>query len=324
MNDFRFPRLQRLLTRLAGDSRGPAFIRKAMVAAVATMLIFGVGTASAEFESVPMTAEESASAEPSPSPFPTDESGVTPAGGGGGSVNNEVVVINTVDGRTANRAGIGVARVTGDDSYNQNAAAATSQCSDCRTVAVAAQAVIIQRNDATTIKPSNIAIAVNANCLRCETVALAYQLVFTTDGLVRYDDGVGAQLAGYRASLQEVAGNDNLSIPEMEARIGGIVDEMWAALRAELEAVGIQGDARPAKARDVATGDTAEPSPSPSPSESPSESPSPSPTSSESPDPEPTSTESSGAEATPSAAEEESPSPEPSPSPSPSPSPDST
>lgn len=254
--------------------------KRVFASAIVMVLVFSVGSASAEYDPTAagsfLTGTEPSPA-PSPEPSPAAESGVTLPGGGGGNINNEVVVINTVDGRSAHRAGAGVALVTGDDAHNQNAAAATSSCSDCRTVAVAAQAVIIQRTDATTIAPRNFAIALNEGCVRCQTFAAAYQLVFTTDGLVRFSAGARERLAGMEGQLRAVASDEGLSFPDMEARLDAIVEEMWGVVTSELQAVGVQGFGRPAKDTDAATEDTAEPSPSPSPSESPSASPSASP-----------------------------------------------
>ena len=284
--------------------------KRAIGMALAAVMLLGVGNASAEFE--PTTTQEpvptDTAASPTPSPSPS-EPGPPDGAGGGGNVNNEVVVINTVDGRAADRAGFGVARVVGSDVHNQNAAAATSSCDDCRTVAVAAQAVIIQRTDATTIAPKNFAIAINQSCTSCETFAAAYQYVFTTDGLVRFDAGLAQKLSGLQGQIRAVAGNESLSFPEMEARIDGLVEQMWSLVRSELVAVGVQGTGRGTKDTDKTTEDTGGPSPSPSPS--PSESPSASPT--------PTASD-SGADASPTPSASASPAPEPSASGSPAPS----
>ena len=265
---------------------------------LALLLVLGVGSASAEFEPVPASEPPTAEATPTPStstPTPeatTTEEGITPAGGGGGNVNNEVVVINTVDGRFAHRAGVGVARVTGYEAENQNAAAATSSCDDCRTVAVAAQAVLIQRTDATRIAPRNYAIALNQSCSGCETFAAAYQYVFTTDGLVRFSPGAEQKVAAFQARIREVAASESLSFPEMESRIDALVGQMWATVKSELEAVGVQGTGRPSKDTDRATGST-DPSPSPTPSETPSASPSSEPAETASPEPAASATQAS-------------------------------
>jgi hypothetical protein len=121
-------------------------------------------------------------------------------------------------------------------------------------------------------------------------------------------------VAGFRGQIQEVAGNEALSFPEMEDSIDAIVDRMWAVVKSELAAVGVQGASRANKDTDQATEDTGDPSPSPSPS--PSESASPEPSSSATPDPEPSG---SGAEPSPTPESNESPSSEPSGSPSSSP-----
>ena len=259
--------------------------KRAVLLALAVLMVLGVGSARADFDpaytgAVPVAEESPA---PEGSPVPEDsaspEGGIVPPGGGGGNVNNEVVVINRVDGRSAHRAALGVARVTGGEAHNQNAAAATSSCDDCRTVAVATQIVIIQRTNATEIAPRNYAIALNAGCTRCETFAASYQYVFTTDGLVRFDDGVQQKLAGLQGQIRSVAGNDDLTFPEMEAKIDGLVEQMWALARSELQAVGLQGTGRPSKDTDAKK--TGNESPSPSPSAEPSESPSPKPSASD-------------------------------------------
>jgi putative peptide zinc metalloprotease protein len=286
---------------------------------LAFVLILGIGSASAEFQPTgdPTTSGEVTQASPSPEVSPEPEAslsaeGVVPPNGGGGNVNNEVVVINTVDSRFAHRAGVGFARVTGREAHNQNAAAATSSCNDCRTVAVAAQAVVVQRTDASDISPRNFAVAINADCVRCETFAAAYQLVFTTDGLVRFAPGAEQRMAALEGEIRAVAGNEELSFSELEARIDALVEETWAVVKGELEAVGMQGTGRPSKDTDEKTTGDESPSPSPSPSESTSPSPSPdaseSPGTSEqepSPTPEPTET------ATPATEPEEIPSPGP-------------
>lgn len=132
--------------------------------------------------------------------------------------------------------------------------------------------------------------------------------MFTTDGLVRFDDGLAQKLSGLQGQIRAVAGNESLSFPEMEARIDGLVEQMWALVRSELVAVGVQGTGRATKDTDETTEDAG--GPSPSPSASPSESPSAS----------PTPTVSDGAEASPTPSESASPDPEPSASGSPAPS----
>ena len=170
-----------------------------------------------------------------------NSSGVTAEGGGGGTVNNEVVVINLHDGRFVSRTGFGTARVTGESAYNQNAAAAVSSCIDCRTVAVAIQIVLIQRTDASTIAPTNYAIALNQSCTGCETFATAYQYVVTTDGIVHFTAEGNRRLAELEKEIRDLAGTDGIPLTELNAQINSLVQEMWSVVDNELVLAGANG-----------------------------------------------------------------------------------
>ena len=68
--------------------------------------------------------------------------------------------------------------VTGDRVVNTNEAYAFASCTDCRTVAVAFQIVLVLGH-ANLVVPQNLAGAVNYSCVECVTYALATQLVVT-------------------------------------------------------------------------------------------------------------------------------------------------
>lgn len=245
-----------------------SYFKRAPVIALAMLLVLSI----ASFGVARATLSDDASTTSS-----IDNDGIIPGGGGGGNVNNEVVVTNTVDGRFAHRSGSGVALVTGDTAENQNAAAATSSCSDCRTVAVATQIVLVQRTDASTISPRNIAIALNVGCVRCETFAAAYQYVVTTDGLVRFTPAARQQMAAIEGQIRDLAGTDGLAFPDLEAQIDVLVEQLWALVDEELVRVGVPGEGNAYKDTDQALNDaspTASPTETASPSAEPSSSPS--------------------------------------------------
>lgn len=280
-------------------------IKPLLAVALTVVLIAGVSLARATGDGSSTSTTDPTPSPTSPSPTPSDEGVSLPDGaGGGGSINNEVVVLNITDGRFAHRARSGMARVTGGPVSNTNSAAATSSCSDCRTVAVAIQAVLVMGN-ANEIAPRNQAVAINQNCQRCNSFALAYQYVVTTGGVVRLTSEGEQRIAGLEAQIREVAGT-KLPFLELEARIDPLVKKMWAVIDEEVVAAGGSPSGREKKDRDQAETD----GPSPSPSETP-ESPSPSPDPSETQMPEPE--ESAGPSSEPS----ESPSPEVSDSPTP-------
>lgn len=257
-------------------------------------------------------------------PEAAPDGGIVPEGGGGGGVNNEVVVLNTVDGRFAHRSRFGIARVTGDTVHNQNAAAATASCVDCRTVAVAVQ-IVLAEGEATDISPTNLAVAINNGCIRCETFAAAYQYVITTDGLVRFSPEGQQQLVALQDQLHSLVGSDDVPFYELEAQIDAVVEQMWAVADEELIKVGRPAEGDASKDTDVAI---AEGSPTATPTDPASEDPTTTstPTSTESPDahspttsPSPSGSPSESASPSPSESESESPEESPSPESSPTP-----
>lgn len=216
-----------------------------------------------------------------------DGAGGAPSRTGADGTNNEVVVLNVTDGSFKNRAGFGTARITGDTVDSQNAAAATSSCSDCRTVAVAVQVVLVQSNTHTAT-PNNLAIALNQNCSRCESYAGAFQYVVSTGGLVRFTAEGESRMAAIQNEIRDLAGQ-RLPFPELDARLGELVDQLWATVDQEMVRLGVGFTATPSARTDIETADTAESqSPSPSPTESgssPTSAGSPSPSETSAPDP---------------------------------------
>ena len=163
---------------------------------------------------------------------------VTPAaaqeGGSGGK--NVVLVSNTTDSRTTGRAGIALGRSTAPTSVPENLASARSSCKDCRTVAVAMQAVLIF-NEPDVATPNNAAVAVNAGCTRCATMAYAWQYVVSTDGPVTLTTEGNTTLSEIRAEASRLA-NSDLPFPELEARLDDLAAQMRAVVDEETREVG--------------------------------------------------------------------------------------
>src|ERR671920_2213671 len=86
------------------------------------------------------------------------------AEGSAGGANNIVLVSTTGDGASQARSALQAARFGGSSLTSTNLADAESHdCTGCRSVAVAVQAVF-NSGDSTTFSPSNAAVAVNSNC----------------------------------------------------------------------------------------------------------------------------------------------------------------
>jgi hypothetical protein len=116
------------------------------------------------------------------------------------------------------------------------ARADSTDCTDCRTVAVAVQAVFATGKP-TTVAPTNAAIALNERCLRCTTYAYAYQYVVTTDKPIHMDRGSKRKLDALRREIDDVAQSD-LPPQEMDARLNTLTNEFKTGIDDYLRKVG--------------------------------------------------------------------------------------
>jgi putative peptide zinc metalloprotease protein len=241
-------------------------------------------------------------------PFPWNEP--LPAREG----DNRAMVVNTEDGSVVYEVALAFVWVTdGGPVDERNEAFAFASCTDCTSVAVAFQVVLIV-GQADIIIPVNTAVAANYECDACRTNALAVQLIATLREPP--DEEVLAQLGAVWAELERFAeAAEALSVSQLyaaiqhtEARILAILVSAGAEDIEESSAVALDeeaagddaaGDDAPS---DVATGDDAtgdegmeladgtdapDESPTPSPSPSPTGEPTPEPTPAPGPMPEP-------------------------------------
>jgi putative peptide zinc metalloprotease protein len=183
---------------------------------------------------------------------------------------NIVVAINTKDGSSIFKFSFDITRVMGDVVDQTNAAGAASSCTDCQTVAIAIQVVLVM-SDASTITPTNLAIAINYECDACETLASAVQFVLSTGGPVHFTSEGNKMLAEIRKQLLDLKKSD-LSIEEIQARVRELARQLAHVIATELVPAGPpdQGGESPNPAETSPGGET-----SPSPTSGPTESPSP-------------------------------------------------
>ena len=170
------------------------------------------------------------------------------------------VAVNTKDGSSIFRLAFAIKRAGGDVVDNINAAVAFSSCTDCQTVAISIQVVLIT-GDAETVTPQNLAIAINENCTLCDTLASAYQFVLTTDGQVHFTADANREIAEIRRELQQLRHSD-LSGPEIQQRLTGLMQRLAVVLRNELTAAGHSGQPPPQTTTTTTTEETpTEPAP---------------------------------------------------------------
>ncbi len=119
---------------------------------------------------------------------------------------NQALAVNTTPGTAAYDVAVAMVWVTGDDPVlNTNEAYAFAKCSDCVTVAVAFQVVVIV-GEANVVVPQNLSAAVNYDCFECITAAIASQLVVTVDALPSAEKQVAladvwSDLSAFAASI---------------------------------------------------------------------------------------------------------------------------
>jgi putative peptide zinc metalloprotease protein len=280
--------------------RRPAVVAIVCLATLAALLSGGLVVARA-VDGAP--AADTTAAEPSPA-----------AGSTSGGDDNVAAAVNTKDGKTVYAIRLKIVQTSADTVDSANVAAAVASCNDCTTVAIAFEGVIIA-GPATTITPTNLALAYNVNCSGCTTVAEAYQKVVQTSTRVRITKEGRREIAAVRKELNGLRHSD-VPYDDIVAQVAVLEQRFAAVLTNELVPVGRYKDAPPADATDVSdTPPSADPSETAAATDSPAATPSESP--SESPSAEPSSTATSPESATPSPEPSTSTSTEPSPSASP-------
>ena len=107
--------------------------------------------------------------------------------------------MNTGDNRFRYSSSLSLIWVTGGDPVDQwNEAWALASCTNCKTVAIAFQVVLIV-GSSPIVTPVNSAVAVNYECQACITHALAEQLVLTLTG-----EPTPATLADLKAAWEQL------------------------------------------------------------------------------------------------------------------------
>ncbi|HWH33879.1 MAG TPA: hypothetical protein VNT56_00990 [Acidimicrobiales bacterium] len=165
-----------------------------------------------------------------------------PAGADGGA-KNVVLAHNQRDGREMVRTKLQVARLASPTVAPENLAVARASCSDCRTVGVAVQVVLVT-GGGDTLSPQNAAVALNEGCVRCETFAAAYQYVVSADRSVTFSAEGRQRIDQLAAQIDAVAASD-LEFPALEAELDRLSAELFAVVDAEIARAGARATGAP-------------------------------------------------------------------------------
>jgi putative peptide zinc metalloprotease protein len=207
-----------------------SFSRRAGGLAAAAVVVLGVGGwafADGEVPLLSSSSQDTATSTSSTSTTPT-----TP----GASTDNAAVASNTTDGRNVFALAIKIVQTDASTVDATNAAVAAASCTDCQTVAIALEGVLVIGSP-DTFDPTNIALAINTDCTNCQTLATAYQQVVQYDTRVRITGAGRQEIAAIRQDLQSLR-NSGLDILSIQRRVDEDAGRFLAVLRNEVVPVG--------------------------------------------------------------------------------------
>jgi putative peptide zinc metalloprotease protein len=169
---------------------------------------------------------------------------------------NSAVAINTKDGSSVFKLAFAIRKVAGDVVDQQNAAVAFASCTDCQTVAIAIEIVLVEGTPST-VTPVNVALAINQNCTLCTTFAGAYQFVVGTGYPVKFTEEGLRELARIKNELERLRvafEKGDISLAELKARVDEVVGQVKTVLETQL--VPVESSANPNKSPPVETTST--------------------------------------------------------------------
>jgi putative peptide zinc metalloprotease protein len=140
---------------------------------------------------------------------------------------------NTTDGSTLFRLAFDIRKVTGDVVDQTNAAVAYSKCTQCRTIAISIQILLVE-GPATQFTPTNAAIAVNDQCNLCDSMALAYQFAVGGGNVqLRFTPKGRREIAAINRELRTMP-VEQLTDAEIAARVDALMGRLAGVLQTEL------------------------------------------------------------------------------------------
>jgi putative peptide zinc metalloprotease protein len=151
---------------------------------------------------------------------------------GGRDGDQAAVAVNTKDGSTLFRFAFSIRRIAGEIVDQSNVALAYAQCSECRTVAISVQVLLVEGSP-DQVTPTNLAVALNEGCTECQTLAAAYQFVFGAGEELRFTADGRRQIAAIRQRFREL-GRSDLGTEEIQRQADALADELRTVLREEV------------------------------------------------------------------------------------------
>jgi putative peptide zinc metalloprotease protein len=162
-----------------------------------------------------------------------------------GEDQSQAIAVNTEDGASVFRLAFAVRYVTDGVVDQTNTAVALASCTDCRTVALAFQVVLVE-GDADIVIAENRALALNVACEQCLTYASATQIVLGVDGPVRLTGEGYRRMAQIAIALRRLEKSiETIDPNELLAVVREAEAELIAVYTEELRPIGPPTDGAP-------------------------------------------------------------------------------
>ena len=162
----------------------------------------------------------------------------SPAGG----ANNVVIATTIASAMLSQRSGLQVGIDAAPTAASGNLALArATDCTGCRSVAVALQAVLIT-GSANVITPTNAATAVNSGCTGCTSYAYAFQYVVQTNGPVHLTPAGVTEVAALRSQAADVASSGE-SPDQLTTDLNALAAQLEAVIDSQVVAAGVTATA---------------------------------------------------------------------------------
>ena len=156
-----------------------------------------------------------------------------------GGPNNTATAINTKDNSLKFDLSFDIVRVVDGVVDQTNAAVAYASCTNCMSVAIAIQVVLVT-TDVTSVAPVNVAVAVNQNCTSCQALASAFQFIMSTGGPVTLSHDGRKTLEDIRKQLDALR-TSGLPADQMLAQVQQLDAQIVQVVQTSLVPVGSKG-----------------------------------------------------------------------------------
>jgi putative peptide zinc metalloprotease protein len=150
---------------------------------------------------------------------------------GGGPVRHVVFATSFADRPVVERSSVVVVTSQSPDLTAVNVANAYAHdCTGCRSVAIAFQAVLVPRS-VNVATPRNVAFSLNLRCTGCVAFAFADQYVVQTDGVKHLTKAAADTVEAIRAEADRIA-ESGLDPATMDLQLKGLQERFHAAVLA--------------------------------------------------------------------------------------------